>query len=165
MQVESLRRLHRPQQGMPKGQLSTTERIDQLIDTTSGNQLLNFIDTSSGYNQILMHKENKAKTSFIIEKSTYCYKVIPFGLKNAGATYQRLMNKIFREHIDKTIGVYVDDMLVKAPQQANHIKNLVEAFVMLKKYRLKLNLSKSHLKSHPANFGTLSHPKRHRSTT
>ncbi|CAL8112506.1 unnamed protein product [Prunus armeniaca] len=127
-------------------------RIDQLIDTTSGNQLLNFMDTSSSYNQIMMHEDDKVKTSFIIEKGTYCYKVIPFGLKNAGATYQRLMNKIFKEHIDKTMEDYVDNMLVKAPQQANHIKNLVEAFVMLRKYRLKLNLSKSHLESHPANF-------------
>ncbi|CAL9005472.1 unnamed protein product [Prunus brigantina] len=127
-------------------------RIDQLIDTTSGNQLLSFMDAYSSYNQIMMHEDDKAKTSIIIEKGTYCYKVIPFGAKNAGATYQRFMNKIFKEHIDKTMEVYVDDMLVKAPQRANHIKNLVEAFILLRKYRLKLNLSKSHLESHPANF-------------
>ncbi|CAL8155126.1 unnamed protein product [Prunus armeniaca] len=62
-------------------------RIDQLIDSTSSNQLLSFMNASTGYNQIMMHKDDKAKTSFIMEKGTYCYKVMPFGLKNARATY------------------------------------------------------------------------------
>ncbi|KAI5338472.1 hypothetical protein L3X38_017743 [Prunus dulcis] len=90
--------------------------IDQLVDSTSGNQLLSFMDAYSGYNQIMMHEDDKAKTSFIIERGTYCYKVMPFGLKNAEATNQRLVNKIFKKQIDKTIEVYVDDMLVKAPE-------------------------------------------------
>ncbi|BBG94185.1 Protein kinase superfamily protein [Prunus dulcis] len=80
----------------------------------------------------MMHEDDKAKTSFIIERGTYCYKVMPFGLKNAGATYQRLVNKIFKEQIGKTMEVYVDDMLVKAP----------EAFSLLRKYNMKLNPSK-----------------------
>ncbi|KAI5329272.1 hypothetical protein L3X38_028669 [Prunus dulcis] len=117
-------------------------RIDQLVDSTSGNQLLSFMDAYSGYNQIMMHKDDKAKTSFIIERGTYCYKVMPFGLKNAGATYQRLVNKIFKEQIGKTMEVYVDDMLVKAPARADHIKNLAEAFSLLRKYNMKLNPSK-----------------------
>ncbi|CAL2268663.1 unnamed protein product [Prunus armeniaca] len=117
-------------------------RIDQLVDSTSGNQLLSFMDAYSGYNQILMHEDDKAKTSFIIERGTYCYKVMPFGLKNAGATYQRLVNKIFKEQIGKTMEVYVDDMLVKAPKRADHLKNLAEAFSLLRQYRMKLNPSK-----------------------
>ncbi|CAL9016033.1 unnamed protein product [Prunus brigantina] len=117
-------------------------RIDQLVDSTSGNQLLSFMDAYSGYNQILMHDDDKAKTSFIIERGTYCYKVMPFGLKNAGATYQRLVNKIFKEQIGKTMEVYVDDMLVKAPKHADHLKNLTEAFSLLRQYRMKLNPSK-----------------------
>ncbi|CAL9022511.1 unnamed protein product [Prunus brigantina] len=117
-------------------------RIDQLVDSTSGNQLLSFMDAYSGYNQILMHDDDKAKTSFIIERGTYCYKVMPFGLKNAGATYQRLVNKIFKEQIGKTMEVYVDDMLVKAPKRADHLKNLTEAFSLLRQYRMKLNPSK-----------------------
>ncbi|CAL8996244.1 unnamed protein product, partial [Prunus brigantina] len=116
--------------------------IDQLVDSTSGNQLLSFMDAYSGYNQILMHDDDKAKTSFIIERGTYCYKVMPFGLKNAGATYQRLVNKIFKEQIGKTMEVYVDDMLVKAPKHADHLKNLTEAFSLLRQYRMKLNPSK-----------------------
>ncbi|CAL8076670.1 unnamed protein product [Prunus armeniaca] len=90
----------------------------------------------------MMYDDDKAKTFFIIEKGTYCYKVMPFGLKNAGATYQRLVNKIFKEHIDKTMEVYVDDMLVKAPKLAYHLKNLAKAFSLLRQYRMKLNLSK-----------------------
>ncbi|XP_021818433.1 uncharacterized protein LOC110760479 [Prunus avium] len=97
------------------------------MDSTSGNQLLSFMDAYSGYNQILTYKDDKAKTSFIMERGTYCYKVMPFRLKNAGATYQRLVNKIFKEQIGKTMEVYVDDMLVKAPKRANHIKNPARA--------------------------------------
>ncbi|CAL2229365.1 unnamed protein product [Prunus armeniaca] len=89
-----------------------------------------------------MHEDDKAKTSFIIKRGTYCYKVMPFGLKNAKATYQRLVNKIFKEQIGKTIEVYIDDMLVKAPERAYHIKNLAEAFSLLQKYNMKLNSRK-----------------------
>ncbi|KAI5333080.1 hypothetical protein L3X38_023210 [Prunus dulcis] len=117
-------------------------RIDQLMDSTTDNQLLSFMDVYSGYNQILMHKDDKAKTSFIIERGTYCHKVMHFRLKNAGATYQRLVNKIFNEHIGKTMEVYVDDMLVKAPKRADHIENLAESFSMLRQYCMKLNPSK-----------------------
>ncbi|KAI5339955.1 hypothetical protein L3X38_019229 [Prunus dulcis] len=100
------------------------------------------MDTYSGYNQILMHEDDKAKASFIIERGTYCYKVMPFGLKNAGATYQRLVNKIFKEKIGKTMEVYMDDMLVKALKRADHIGNLTESFSLLRQYRMKLNPSK-----------------------
>ncbi|XP_020410177.1 uncharacterized protein LOC109946503 [Prunus persica] len=101
-------------------------RIDQLMDSTSGNQLLNFMDVYFNYNQIMMYDDDKAKTSFIIERGFYCYKVMPFGLKNAGATYQRLVNKIFKEQIGRTMEVYVDDMLVKAPKHGGHLKNLTK---------------------------------------
>ncbi|CAL2270497.1 unnamed protein product [Prunus armeniaca] len=125
----------------PKGNFPLP-RIDQLVDSTSGNQLLSFMDAYFSYNQILMHEDDKAKASFIIERGTYCYKVMPFGLKNAGATYQRLVNKIFKEQIGKTMEVYVDDMLVKAPKCTDHLKNLAEAFGLLRQYRMKLNPSK-----------------------
>ncbi|XP_016648291.1 PREDICTED: uncharacterized protein LOC103326881 [Prunus mume] len=117
-------------------------RIDQLVDSTSGNQLLSFMDAYSGYNQIMMHEDDKAKTSFIIERGTYCYKVMPFELKNAEATYQRLVNKMFKEQIGKSMEVYVDDMLVKASKRADHIENLAETFSLLQKYNMKLNPNK-----------------------
>ena len=66
-------------------------RIDQLVDATSGHQLLNFMDAYSGYNQIPMLVLDQEHTSFITDRDLYCYKVMPFGLKNAGATYQRLV--------------------------------------------------------------------------
>ena len=70
-------------------------RIDQLVDLTAGHKLLSFMNAFSGYNQILMDKDDQEKTSFITNQGLYCYKVMPFGLKNAGATYQRLVNLIF----------------------------------------------------------------------
>ncbi|KAI5339158.1 hypothetical protein L3X38_018430 [Prunus dulcis] len=93
-------------------------------------------DSYFSYNQIMMHEDDKAKTSFIIERDTYCYKVMLFGLKNAEATYERLVNKIFKEQIGKTMEVYVDDMLVKAPKRADHNKNLAKAFSLLQKYNM-----------------------------
>ncbi|XP_010451519.1 PREDICTED: uncharacterized protein LOC104733653 [Camelina sativa] len=69
-------------------------RIDQLVEATAGNELLSFMDAFSGYNQIMMHKDDREKTAFITEQGTFCYRVMPFGLKNAGATYQRLVNRI-----------------------------------------------------------------------
>ncbi|KAI5351091.1 hypothetical protein L3X38_003982 [Prunus dulcis] len=71
--------------------------IDKLLAVGFIEELLSFMDAYFGYNQILMHEHDKTKTSFIIKRRTYCYKVMPFGLKNTGATYQRLVNKIFKE--------------------------------------------------------------------
>ncbi|XP_016652662.1 PREDICTED: RNA-directed DNA polymerase homolog [Prunus mume] len=89
-------------------------RIDQLIDATAGHELLSFMDAYSGYNQIFMDLADSEHTAFIIDRGLYCYNVMPFGLKNAGATYQRLVNRIFTEHIGGIMEVYVDDMLVKS---------------------------------------------------
>ena len=72
-------------------------RIDQLVDSTAGHKLLTFMDAFSGYNQIKMAKEDQEKTAFITSQGLYCYKVMPFGLKNAGATYQSLVNKMFSQ--------------------------------------------------------------------
>ncbi|KAI5317786.1 hypothetical protein L3X38_037493 [Prunus dulcis] len=69
-------------------------RIDQLVDATAGHELLSFMDAYSGYNQIFMHPPDSEHTAFITDKGLYYYNVMPFGLKNAGATYQRLVNKI-----------------------------------------------------------------------
>ena len=70
-------------------------RVDVLVDSTARRQLLSFMDTFSGYNQIRMHEDNQEKTSFVTSQGLLYYKVMPFGLKNVGATYQRLMNKMF----------------------------------------------------------------------
>ena len=70
-------------------------RIDQLVDSTVGHQLLSFMDAFSRYNQIKMDKADQEKTSFITSQGLFCYKVMPFNLKNTGATYQRLVNHMF----------------------------------------------------------------------
>jgi hypothetical protein len=100
------------------------------------------MDAFSGYNQILMHPQDREKTAFITDRGLYCYKVMPFGLKNAGATYQRLVNKMFQAQIGRNMEVYVDDMLVKSEESDGHIRDLHEAFATLKQYRMKLNPAK-----------------------
>ena len=75
--------------------ISLLPRIDQLVDSMVGHKLLTFMDAFSGYNRIRMLEEDQEKAAFITSQGLYCYKVIPLGLKNAGATYQRLINKIF----------------------------------------------------------------------
>ncbi|KAI5316496.1 hypothetical protein L3X38_036203 [Prunus dulcis] len=86
-------------------------RIDQLVNATASHALLSFMDAYSGYNQIFMHLEDQAHTSFITNRGLYCYKVMPFCLKNVGATYQRLVNSLFVPLIGNTMEVYVDDIL------------------------------------------------------
>ena len=94
--------------------------IDGLVDDAAGNKVLSFLDTYSGYNQIQMVTTNMNKTAFITDDANYFYKVIPFGLKNVGATYQRLMNKVFSHIMGKCVKVYVDDMVVKFPSHHQH---------------------------------------------
>ena len=117
-------------------------RIDQLMDSTTGYKLLTFMDAFSAYNQIRMVEEDQKKTSFITSQGLYCYKVMPFVLKNAGATYPRLVNKMFSRQIGRTIEVYVDDMLVKSKEELAHLDNLKEKFATLKQYQMRLNPSK-----------------------
>ena len=117
-------------------------RIDQLMDSTVEHKLLTFIDAFSRYNQIRMAKKDQEKTAFITSQGLYCYKVMPFGLKNVGATYQRLVNKMFGQQIGRNIEVYMDDMLVKSKEELTHLDNLKETFATLKKYQMRLNPSK-----------------------
>jgi len=88
--------------------------IDVLVDSTAKCKVFSFMDGFSGYNQIKMASEDREKTSFVTTWGAFCYIVVPFGLINAGATYQRGMTKIFRDMIHKEIEVYVDDMIVKS---------------------------------------------------
>ena len=103
---------------------------------------MSFMDSFSDYNQILMHPEDQEKTSFMTSRGIYCYKVMPFGLKNAGSTYQRLVNMMFADQIGGTMEVYIDDMLVKSLEAEYHISHLEQAFSTLRKYNIKLNPAK-----------------------
>ena len=117
-------------------------RIDQLVDSITGHKLLTFMDAFSGYNQIKMAEEDQEKTAFITSQGLYCYKVMPFKLKNAGATYQRLVNKMFNRQIGRNMEVYVDDILVKSKEELTHLDDFRETFTTLKQYQMKLNPSK-----------------------
>ena len=117
-------------------------RIDQLVDSIAKHKLLTFMDAFSRYNQIQMTKEDQEKTAFITSQGLYCYRVMPFGLKNAGATYQRLVNQMFSKQIGRNVEVYVDDMLVKSKEEEDHLDDLRETFNTLRQYNMKLNPSK-----------------------
>ena len=96
------------------------------------------MDTYLGYNQILMYLLNEEKIAFITLTTNYCYKVMLFGLKNTWAIYQRLMNKIFAEHIKTLMEVYIDDMLVKTMEEEELLPNLEIVFDCLCNHMMKL---------------------------
>ncbi|RDX87783.1 hypothetical protein CR513_30703, partial [Mucuna pruriens] len=116
--------------------------IDRLVDGVSGHALLSLMDAYSGYNQIRMNPANEEKNAFITEEGAFCYKVMPFGLKNAGATYQCLMDKVFQEIIGVDMEVYVDDMVVKSSKEEAHYHTLERVFTILRKNQLRLNPEK-----------------------
>ena len=82
---------------------SPLPRIDTLVDSTVRHELLSFMDAFSRYNQIKMNEEDQERTSFVTNQGLFCYKVMPFGLKNARATYQRFMNKMFTHQIGRNV--------------------------------------------------------------
>ncbi|PKI69650.1 hypothetical protein CRG98_009921 [Punica granatum] len=101
-----------------------------------------FMDGFSEYNQIRMAKEDKIKTMFTMMWGTICYRVMPFGLKNTEATYQRAMVTLFHDMIHKEIEVYVDDMIAKSKEGEDHLVNLKRLFDRLREYKLRLNPAK-----------------------
>ena len=115
--------------------------IDRLVDASVGHHVWSFIDVFSRYNQIMMDPVDQEKTTFITEEGLYCYKVMPFGLKNAGATYQRLINKVFADKIGWSMEVYVDD-IVKSPIIEHYIEELADMFTSLRLYNMRLNPKK-----------------------
>ena len=116
--------------------------IDRLVDGASGQEMMSFLDAYSGYNQIQMYEPNIPKTAFTTDTANYCYKVMPFGLKNAGATYQRLMDKVFKEKIGRNMEIYVDDVVVKSDKVQKHLEDLEEVFAQIRKYNISLNPEK-----------------------
>ncbi|XP_073137893.1 uncharacterized protein [Henckelia pumila] len=117
-------------------------RIDQLVDSTSGCELLSFMDAYQGYHQIPLALEDQDKVSFVTSGGTFCYVVMPFGLKNAGATYQRMMDRVFREQVGRNVEVYVDDILVKSRTRDSFLPDLEETFATVRRYGIKLNPAK-----------------------
>ncbi|KAK2425775.1 hypothetical protein QL285_024519 [Trifolium repens] len=116
--------------------------IDRLIDGASGYKTLSFMDAYSGYNQIKMNAADAPHTAFMTNTCNYFYRVMPFGLKNAGATYQRLMDRVFSQQIGRNLEVYIDDMVVKTPETGSHSEDLEEILTSVRKYNMRLNPAK-----------------------
>ena len=110
-----------------------------LVDATVGYETLSFMDGFFGYNQIRMAPRDEEFTAFCTPKGIYCYKVMLFGLKNAGATYQRAMQRIFDDILHKNVETYVDDLVVKSKKRIEHIQDLHQVFDRLRRYQLKMN--------------------------
>jgi hypothetical protein len=117
-------------------------RIDQVIDSTAGCDLLCFLDCYSRYHQIAIKKEDQEKTVFITLFCAYCYTTMSFGLKNTGATYQRAIQACFKRQLNKNVEAYVDDVVVKTRNSNTLIADLEETFASLREYRWKLNPNK-----------------------
>jgi hypothetical protein len=117
-------------------------RIDQIVDSTAGCETLSFLDAYSRYHQIRMKESDQLATSFITPFGMYCYITMPFGLRNAGATYQRCMNHVFGEHMGRTVEAYVDDIVVKTRKASDLLSDLETTFKCLRAKGVKLNPEK-----------------------
>ena len=117
-------------------------KIDQLMDATVGHPRMSFLDAFQGYHQIPLALDDQEKTAFVTPVGNYDYKVMPFGLKNAGSTYQRMMTRMFESLLGKNIEIYIDDMVVKSKMVSEHLEDLQVVFETLRSYKLRLNASK-----------------------
>jgi hypothetical protein len=117
-------------------------RIDQIVDSTAGCELLCFLDAYSGYHQIKMKESDQLATSFIMPFGMFCYVTMSFGLRNADATYQRCMQHVFGDHIGRTVEAYVDDIVVKTRKADDLVDDLSIAFGCLRANGVKLNPKK-----------------------
>ena len=93
--------------------------------------MMSFFDAFQGYHQISLAAEDQEKTTFISSDANYHYTVMPFGLKNVGATYQRMIMRMFRDKIGRIVEVYIDDIMVKSKKEQGHIDDLREIFEVL----------------------------------
>ncbi|XP_035843947.1 uncharacterized protein LOC118490420 [Helianthus annuus] len=116
--------------------------IDLKVDSLTGYPFKCFLDAYKGYHQILMKVEDEEKTAFHTDKGIFCYQKMPFGLKNAGATYQRLVDKAFASQIGKNMEAYVDDLVIKSKSEYQMLDNIQETFKNLRKVSMKLNPEK-----------------------
>jgi hypothetical protein len=126
----------------PTGVPFPLPRIDQIVDSTAGCELLCFLDAYSGYHQIKMKESDQLTTSFITPFGRFCYITMPFGLRNASAMYQRCMQHVFGDRIGRTVEAYVDDIVVKNRKADDLVNNLRISFDYLRANRVKLNPEK-----------------------
>lgn len=117
-------------------------RIDQLVDSTAGCELMSFLDAFSGYHQVLMAKEDEERTSFRAPKGPYCYVRMAFGLKNAGATFACLVQMSLHAQVGRNVEANMDDIIVKSNLAQLHAQDLEETFKNLCTAGMKLNPKK-----------------------
>ncbi|GKF16771.1 reverse transcriptase domain-containing protein, partial [Tanacetum coccineum] len=116
--------------------------IDWKVESVCGFPFKCFLDAYKCYHQIQMAKEDEEKTEFITSKGIFCYTKMPFGLRNAGATYQRLVDKAFHKQIGRNLEVYMDDLVIKSRMENEIVKDIEETFKTLREINMKLNLKK-----------------------
>ena len=117
-------------------------KIDQLVNATVDYPRMSFLDAFQGYHQIPLALDDQEKTVFVTPIGNYHYKVMPFGLKNVGSTYQRMMMRMFESLLGKNIEIYIDDMVVKSKMVSEQLGNVRVIFEILRSYKLRLNASK-----------------------
>ena len=117
---------------------------DMLVDVADGHKVISFMDGNVGYNQIFMAEEDIVKIAFRCPSAIGLFEwvVMTFGLKNAGATYQRTMNYIFHKLISKIVEIYIDDVVVKSKGYKEHLPDLRETLECTRKHALKMNPNK-----------------------
>ncbi|XP_027178053.1 uncharacterized protein LOC113777216 [Coffea eugenioides] len=116
--------------------------MDALVDSAMGHEIFCFLDAFKGYHQIGMSEEDQEKTVFYTDQGVYFYTTMPFGLKNAGVTYQRLINRLFKDQIGRNVEAYVDDILVRSLTTSAFLSDVREVFGVLRVSRMKLNPKK-----------------------
>ena len=102
--------------------------IHIILDNTSGHEIESFHNCFTGHHQILMVEEDREKTNFITSWGTFCYRIMPFSLKNIGVTYQQTMTILFHDMIHKEMKVYVDDIIIKSKKVKDHLIDLKKVF-------------------------------------
>lgn len=116
--------------------------INQLLYLIFGYAMFSFLNAYSGYNQLWMNPEDEEKTTYVTRNGVFCYKVMSFGLKNVGATYQRLVTKLFEGLMGKIVEAYIDNIAVKIVDLSSYLNHLDLVFKCLRQHRVKLNPAK-----------------------
>ncbi|GJT82504.1 reverse transcriptase domain-containing protein [Tanacetum coccineum] len=117
-------------------------KIDWKVESLSGFRLKCFLDAYKGYHQIQMTEEDEDKTAFFTGEEVFCYRKMPFGLKNAIATYQRLVDKVFYDQIGRNLEAYVNDMVIKRMFEEEMLADIKETFERFRSINMKLNPKK-----------------------
>ncbi|GKA38655.1 reverse transcriptase domain-containing protein [Tanacetum coccineum] len=116
--------------------------IDWKVESLLGFQLKCFLDAYKGYHQIQMAKEDEDKTTFFAGMEVFCYRKMPFGLKNVGDTYQRLVDKVFGDQIGRNLEACIDDMVINSTSEEDMLQDIQETFDRFRSVNMKLNPKK-----------------------